>query len=40
MIGFSKPGASHPVSPRCSQRLGHFAPLSFPADGGKIQATH
>jgi len=39
LIGFSKPGASHPVPPRCFQRLGHFAPLSFTAYGGKIQAT-
>jgi hypothetical protein len=38
-IGFSKPGAKHPVPPRCFQRLGHFAPLSFTAYGGKIQAT-
>jgi hypothetical protein len=39
LIGFSKPGVLHPVPPRCFQRLGHFAPLSFTADGGKIQAT-
>ena len=39
LIGFSKPGASHPVPPRCFQRLGHFVPLSFAAYGGKIQAT-
>jgi hypothetical protein len=38
-IGFSKPGAKHPVQPRYFQRLGRFAPLSFPAFGGKIQAT-
>jgi hypothetical protein len=38
LIGFSKPGASHPVSPRCFQRLGHCVPLSFTAFGGKIQA--
>jgi glycerol-3-phosphate acyltransferase PlsY len=38
-IGFSKPGALHPVPPRCFQRLGHFAPLYFSAYGGKIQAT-
>jgi len=31
LIGFSKPG--------CFQRLGRFAPLSFTAYGGKIQAT-
>jgi hypothetical protein len=31
LIGFFKP--------RCFQRLGHFAPLSFTACGGKIQAT-
>jgi hypothetical protein len=31
LIGFSKP--------RCFQRLGYFAPLSFPTHGGKIQAT-
>jgi hypothetical protein len=39
LIGFSKPGVPHTVSPRCFQRLGYFAPLSFPAYGGKIQAT-
>jgi len=39
VIGFSKPGASHPVSPRCFQRLGHCVPLSFTAFGGKIQAA-
>ena len=39
LFGFSKPGAKHPVSPRCFQRLGHFAPLFFTAYGGKIQAT-
>jgi hypothetical protein len=39
LIGFSKPGAKHPVSPRCLQRLGHCVPLSFTAFGGKIQAT-
>jgi hypothetical protein len=27
------------VPPRCFQRLGHFAPLSFTAYGGKIQTT-
>jgi len=39
VIGFSKPGALNPVSPRCFQRLGHCVPLSFTAFVGKIQAT-
>jgi hypothetical protein len=39
LFEFSKPGAKHPVSPRYFQRLGHFAPLSFSAFGGKIHAT-
>jgi hypothetical protein len=39
MIGLSKPGALHPVSPRCFQRPGHCVPLYFAAFGGKIQAT-
>jgi len=37
VIGFFKPGASHPVSPRCFQRLGHFAPQSFTAFGGQTR---
>jgi len=38
LIGFFKPAAWHPVSPRCLQRLGHFVPLAFTARGGKRQA--
>ncbi|MGD9226035.1 MAG: hypothetical protein PVF26_05995 [Desulfobacterales bacterium] len=30
---------AHAVPPRCFQRLGHFAPLSFTAYGSNIQAT-
>jgi hypothetical protein len=38
-IGFSKPGALHENPRFHPQRLGRFAPLSFTAYGGKIQAT-
>jgi hypothetical protein len=38
-IGFSKPGALHENPRFHPQRLGRFAPLSFIAYGGKIQAT-
>ncbi|MGD8993442.1 MAG: hypothetical protein PVI00_18435 [Desulfobacterales bacterium] len=37
LIGFSKPGALHPVSPATIGAL--RVPLSFTAFGGKIQAT-
>jgi hypothetical protein len=37
-IGFSK-SRHGGIPPRCFQRLGHFAPMSFAAYGGKIQAT-